>query len=52
MKSQDPVLGALNALKADLPEKIQPLIDAYETNGVEGLDESWRQQIKDIVNED
>lgn len=52
MKNQDPVITALDSLKADLPETIQPLIDAYRNDGVDGLDASWREQIKAIVNED
>ena len=52
MKSQDPVLDALDAIEADLPEKVQPLIEAYKNKGVDGLDEGWRKIIKDIVNED
>lgn len=51
MKNQDPVLEVLEKLAAKTPDALLPLIETYRTKGVDGLDEAWKQILKDAINE-
>ena len=51
MKNQDPVLEVLEKLAAKTPDVLLPLIKTYRSKGIEGLDETWKQIIKDAIGE-
>jgi hypothetical protein len=51
MKNQEPVLEALEKLASKTPDTLLPLIEAYHTKGVDGLDDTWKQIIKDAISE-
>ena len=51
MKNQDPVLEVLEKLASKTPDALLPLIETYRTEGIDGLDETWKQIIKDAISE-
>jgi hypothetical protein len=52
MKSQDPVLDALANLSDTTPESLKPLLEAYESGGVDGIETAWTDLIKETLSED
>ena len=52
MKSQDPVLAALNELSSTTSDMLKPLLEAYEKNGVDGIEAAWTVLIKETLSED
>ncbi|HXR49998.1 MAG TPA: hypothetical protein VN778_03145 [Verrucomicrobiae bacterium] len=51
MKNQDPVLDVLEKLASKTPDALLPLIAAYRSKGIDGLDDAWKQILKDAIGE-
>jgi hypothetical protein len=51
MKNQDPVLEVLDKLASKTPDALLPLIETYRIKGIDGLDETWKQIVKDAISE-
>ncbi len=52
MKSQDPVLAALNELSSTTANALKPLLVAYEKDGADGIETAWTNLIKETLSED
>jgi hypothetical protein len=51
MQNQDPLLQVFEKLADKTPDALLPIIEAYRKKGVDGLDEAWKQIIKDAISE-
>lgn len=51
MKNTDPVLQTLIELEKSIPDSIKPLVKQYKNKGLEGLDEAWKEIVKEAINE-